>query len=165
METVRQRVLVVEDDPAVRQLYATALGFAGFAPIPADDGLGALRALEGEHIDAVVLDLNLRCVDGRSVLQEIQGNESMSHIPVIVVAGADIDTRSVPATAVLKKPCGPYRLLRIVARELECRPGKPRVIAENEEPAVMRSCRSRSGIERSATSGNPDSRRRLPRPR
>jgi response regulator RpfG family c-di-GMP phosphodiesterase len=57
-------VLVVEDDPELRALYRSALKAAGYQVVAVDDGVAALRHLENEVPDAVVLDLGLPLLDG-----------------------------------------------------------------------------------------------------
>lgn len=113
------KVLVVEDDTDTRQLYMTALGFAGFRPMSAEDGLEALHVIDTEPISLVVLDLNLPRIDGRSVLRELQENSRTAHIPVIVVTGQEVDQAELHAAAVLSKPCGPGRLLDAVEYQLD----------------------------------------------
>ena len=65
-------VLIVEDDPALRDLYRWALQAAGFAVVAVSDGLEALRQIESGTPDAVVLDLALPFVAGHDVQQELR---------------------------------------------------------------------------------------------
>ena len=59
-----QRLLVVDDDVDIRTLLAEQLSKAGFAVSTAGDGTEMRRVLEREHVDLVVLDLNLPREDG-----------------------------------------------------------------------------------------------------
>ena len=59
-----RRVLVVEDDDDLRALFTTTLQFAGFEVSDAADGLAALRALDTNRPDLVVLDLRIPFVSG-----------------------------------------------------------------------------------------------------
>ncbi|MFF3158701.1 response regulator transcription factor [Streptomyces sp. NPDC057910] len=70
---MRQRILVVEDDQALRDVLRRALCAEGFDTLVAQDGAGALR-LAGGAVDAVVLDVGLPDADGRDVCQALRAN-------------------------------------------------------------------------------------------
>jgi CheY-like chemotaxis protein len=65
-------VLVVEDDPQLRELFKTVLRAAGYAVVAVEDGADALRRLEHAVPSVVVLDLALPRVDGRDVHRELK---------------------------------------------------------------------------------------------
>jgi len=100
----RKVILLVEDDPATRELYCSALRqLGGFAVVPVSDGAEALRYLEMDSPDAVVLDLQLPRVSGRDVLAEIAAQSP--RLPVVVVTGddtADLDPNHY--ACVIRKP-------------------------------------------------------------
>jgi DNA-binding response OmpR family regulator len=98
-------VLVVEDDPELRALYRSALKAAGYQVVAVDDGLAALRHLESEVPDAVVLDLGLPLLDGGDVYRELAARPATAHLPVIVVTGRTLTDRdSKEFACVLRKP-------------------------------------------------------------
>ncbi|MFF5139534.1 response regulator transcription factor [Streptomyces sp. NPDC013157] len=68
-----QKILVVEDDHALRDVLRRGLADEGFEPVPAADGATALR-LTGDGIGAVVLDVGLPDADGRDVCQAMRAN-------------------------------------------------------------------------------------------
>ncbi|KPH97985.1 two component transcriptional regulator, winged helix family [Actinobacteria bacterium OK074] len=70
---MRQRILVVEDDHALRDVLVRGLRDEGFDTVPAADGATALRLAEGE-VDAAVLDVGLPDADGRDVCQAMRAN-------------------------------------------------------------------------------------------
>ncbi|GGX44895.1 response regulator transcription factor [Streptomyces noursei] len=70
---MRHRILVVEDDHALRDVLRRGLADEGFAPVPAADGATALR-LVADDIGAVVLDVGLPDADGRDVCQAMRAN-------------------------------------------------------------------------------------------
>lgn len=113
-----KRILIVDDDRSVLQLYRTALAFSGFIVDTADDGLGALQSIEVAPPNLVVLDLDLPCVHGRAVLEEIVANAATSQIPVVVVTGTDCPRPVPQAAATLRKPCDPEALVSTVERHL-----------------------------------------------
>ncbi len=66
------RVLVVDDEPAVRQALDRALRFEGYETEMAADGLGALSAIAERPADAVVLDVAMPRVDGLEVCRRLR---------------------------------------------------------------------------------------------
>lgn len=112
--SARRRVLVVEDDAAVRRMYRAALGFAGFDVIESEDGLGALRHIDQYPPDIVVLDLMLPTVSGFIVQQEIAAHAHTRNIPIVIVTGSDMNLDHLDVPCVLRKPVSPDRLVDAV---------------------------------------------------
>jgi DNA-binding response OmpR family regulator len=112
----RQRILIVEDDPGVRQLFRTELALAGFDVDTRPDGLSALRSIDESRPDLIVLDLNLPRFDGTAVMRELHASRYTWSIPVIIVTGTEYE--HAVATAILRKPCTPERLLQMVNTHL-----------------------------------------------
>jgi DNA-binding response OmpR family regulator len=119
---VRKTVLVVEDDPALRRMYRTVLGLAGFEVLEADDGLQALRRIDERPPDLVILDLVLPTLSGLVVQQEIAANAHTRNIPVIIVTGSDLDLGGVDVPCVMRKPVSPDKLLQAIKSCLESGP-------------------------------------------
>jgi len=108
-------VLVVEDDAATREMYRQALAASGYRTIAAGDGLGALRVIEGDRPDVVVLDLMLPTVGGHDVYLELRAHPETCDIPVVIVTGSD--ARNLEPNEFrffLRKPVSPETLTRIV---------------------------------------------------
>ncbi len=76
------RVLVVDDEPTVREVVAGYLRRDGHDVSEADDGPGALALLDGEDFDLVVLDMMLPGVNGLDILRHIRSKGDM---PVIML--------------------------------------------------------------------------------
>ena len=77
-------VLIVDDDPAVRNLAAWQLEFDGYGVVAVADGGSAMSALADAEIDLVVLDLSLPDMSGLDLLRHIRRT---SALPVIIVSG------------------------------------------------------------------------------
>ena len=108
-------VLIVEDDPALRELYEKVLTLEGFAVIAAEDGVEALEQVERVPVDAVILDLMMPRLDGRSVKRGFDANAAMKNVPVILVTGyvaPDLDPREF--SCVLHKPVSVESLVKAV---------------------------------------------------
>jgi CheY-like chemotaxis protein len=115
----RSRILVVEDDRSVRQMYQTALILAGFRVETANDGLGALQKIDEEKPDLIVLDLQLPRVDGLAVLDDVRANRNTGSIPVVVVTGSDYQNAVAQASTILTKPCEPEALISVIEQHLQ----------------------------------------------
>jgi len=110
-------ILVVEDNQALRDLYRSTLRAAGYAVVGVEDGLDALRVIEGGTPRAVVLDLALPRLGGREVLDDLRSNAATQRIPVIIVTGtdhSDIDPKHF--ACVLTKPVSADALAEAVAK-------------------------------------------------
>jgi two-component system, OmpR family, response regulator MprA len=66
------RILVVEDDPKVRQALTRALGLEGYEVADAPDGLAALEHLQGDAADAIVLDMMMPDLNGLDVCRRLR---------------------------------------------------------------------------------------------
>jgi DNA-binding response OmpR family regulator len=107
------RVLVVDDNEALRDNLAEALHLEGFDPTIAADGNVALRLLAEEAFDVVLLDLVMPGLDGRQVLERIRGDARLAGLRVIVTTGhsGPRARAGVAADAFLSKPFGVRELL------------------------------------------------------
>ena len=105
-------VLVVEDDPTLRELYRSTLELAGYSVVAVEDGIDALRRVEHRRPDALVLDLALPRVSGRDVERELRSNPETRDIPIVIVSGQDVsDLNPDDFACVLRKPISPERLM------------------------------------------------------
>jgi len=89
-EARNERVLVVEDDDAIRELVSTALRFTGFDAESVASGSAALAEARNAHFDIVVLDVNLPDIDGFSVCRKLR--EDRNDVPVIFLTARDDPT-------------------------------------------------------------------------
>ena len=81
-------VLVVEDDPTLRDLITTVLEGEGFETVQARDGKQALRVAHDLEPDAITLDLEIPGLAGRSVLRGLRDDVRVRGVPVVVVSAA-----------------------------------------------------------------------------
>jgi CheY-like chemotaxis protein len=113
----RTTLLVVEDDAELRALYRTALALAGYTVIAVDDGISALRWIEADRPDGIVLDLMLPRLGGRDVQAEIAAHAETRDIPIVVVTGtAEEELSGDGVRCVLRKPVEPEVLVRAAKR-------------------------------------------------
>ncbi|MGQ9505887.1 MAG: response regulator [Thermogutta sp.] len=110
------RILVVEDDPQIQELVGYNLGKEGFVVLPALSAESALKLLEEQPVDLVILDLMLPGMDGMTFCRRIKGQSKTQDIPVImltakseegdIVAGLEIG-----ADDYIPKPFSPRLLI------------------------------------------------------
>ena len=81
------RILVVDDEPNIRELLATSLRFAGFEVHAAADGASALRLARQVEPDLVVLDVMLPDMDGFTVTRRLRA--AGKHFPVVFLTARD----------------------------------------------------------------------------
>ena len=113
----RSPVLIVEDDPPLRELYRSILRHAGYTVLTVEDGLTALRCIEDRPPAAVVLDLVLPRLSGRDVYRELKARPATRDIPIVVVSGHDMsDLNEADFACVLHKPIDPDRLVAAVEK-------------------------------------------------
>jgi two-component system OmpR family response regulator len=86
-ETPEARLLVVDDEPNIRELLATSLRFAGFEVHAAGDGVSALRLAKDVEPDLVVLDVMLPDLDGFTVTRRLR--ERGQFVPVLFLTARD----------------------------------------------------------------------------
>ncbi|MBP9751230.1 MAG: response regulator [Candidatus Moranbacteria bacterium] len=80
-----KRILIVEDDFFVRDIYQKKLGDSGFVVDTAADGLEGMERLRAARPDLILLDIFMPYVDGRDMLREIRHHEEWRDIPVILL--------------------------------------------------------------------------------
>jgi len=110
-------VLVIEDDPGVRESTADLLRDSGYDVLEAADGIEGLRQLRERSFDVVILDLRLPRLDGPELLDAVKAPP-----PVVIVSALEyfeeVEVRQrfeSKVFAVLRKPVSPERLLAVVA--------------------------------------------------
>ena len=125
----RARVLVVEDDPAIRRGIVDALRYASYEPVEAADGEAGLRAALSLEVDLVLLDLLLPKRDGFGVLAEVRKAKPSLPVIVLTARGAEEDrVRGLRGGAddYVVKPFGPKELLARLEAVLRRSAERPR---------------------------------------
>ncbi len=121
------RILVIDDEPAIRHILRITLEAFGHDVIFAEDGLRGIGVARRQHPDLILLDLMMPVMDGVSVLDFLGGDDKTRAIPVIVltaVAFGDRRTRveQAGATRVITKPFDPDELAAVVDEVLAALP-------------------------------------------
>src|SRR5690348_14647274 len=80
------RVLFVEDDVSVAQMYQLKLELDGYVVDVAGDGIAALEKARSTHPDIIFLDIRLPKLDGLAVLESLRAEPSTARIPVVILS-------------------------------------------------------------------------------
>ena len=113
------KVLVVDDDPSVRRLVCDVLQAYGYSTVDAADGFSALRMVQSEQPDCVVLDVMMPGLDGHAVLTRIRESDGGRDLPVVMLTAAADDAQAWQAWSegvdyFLAKPFDPDELLHFL---------------------------------------------------
>ncbi len=136
--TTRQRILTIEDDPAIRRGIVDALRFAGYEPLEAGRGREGLKMALEREFDLLLLDLVLPECDGMFILREVR--KLRPTLPVIILSargdeGDRIQGLGDGADDYVVKPFSVKELLARVAAVLRRSPERPSDLAEFALPA------------------------------
>jgi two-component system phosphate regulon response regulator PhoB len=82
---MKQRILVIDDEPDVVDLIAFNLRGAGFDVVTAADGVTGLKRARAPGVDLVILDLMLPGIDGIEVCKTLRRDPVTGHLPIIMV--------------------------------------------------------------------------------
>jgi two-component system alkaline phosphatase synthesis response regulator PhoP len=131
MTAAPRRVLVVEDDPAIRRGVVAALTFAGYDVLEAADGPRGLALAETAEVDLVLLDVVLPGTDGLEILRRVR--ESRATRPVILLTARAAEDDRVGGLAAgaddyVVKPFSVKELLARVEAVLRRSPERPRPV-------------------------------------
>lgn len=124
----KQRILVVEDDAAIRRGILASLHFNGYESLEAaDDSVGRDLALRKSY-DLLLLDLNLPGGDGLEILRSVREVRPAQPVIILTARGDEIDRvkgLKLGADDYVVKPFGPSELLARIEAVLRRSPGRP----------------------------------------
>jgi CheY-like chemotaxis protein len=116
------RILVVEDDEAIRGLVSEVLRDDGYDVSEASNGIEALEAVSARRPDLIVLDLMMPVMDGWTFVEECRRSRRCEQVPIVVTSAAhDLPRtaerlRSLGVRTCLSKPFDVDGLLALVQR-------------------------------------------------
>jgi two-component system KDP operon response regulator KdpE len=118
-----KRILIVDDDPDVRQAMHIRLKANSYDTFFASDALSSVAEARKQHPDLIILDLGLPGEDGYVVMERLQCHPALAAIPIIVVSARDArgnQDRVIAAGAqvYLQKPVINAELLAIIRQTL-----------------------------------------------
>lgn len=116
-------ILIVEDDPDVRNGLHIRLKANGYSTVLAADAPGSLTQARKHSPDLIILDLGLPGGDGFLVMDRFKANPSLAVIPIIILSARDVHANhqralKAGAKAYLQKPVENAELLRVIRQTL-----------------------------------------------
>lgn len=121
------RILVVEDDPDIRELIAISLRRAGFVVESVENGERGLASAQARPPDLAILDVMMPGISGHEVAQRLASDASTASIPILMLSARgqarDVDDGFASgARAYVVKPFSPRELVARVTELLAHRP-------------------------------------------
>lgn len=114
------RVLVCEDQDAIRQMITTLVGSSGHEVVGVSTGSKAVELASTEPFDILLLDLMLPGqFDGFQVCERLRGQETTKNLPIFIISAMDdpdsrARAKNVGATDFFGKPFRPLELLKVI---------------------------------------------------
>lgn len=120
------RVLVVDDEPAIRELCRVSLELRGFEVDEAADGREALERMRSARPDVVLLDVMMPHLDGWGTMTEIRADVSLSGVPIVMMTAHsdDSDRRRAAVAGVARFVAKPFDPQELVDAIEECTAGE-----------------------------------------
>ena len=123
----RPRVLVVDDYPDAREMYAEYLQYSGFDVIEAANGIEAIERAADSGPDIILMDLSLPVMDGWEATRRLKADKRTADIPIVALTGHALagildGAKKVGCDAFVTKPCLPEDLVKEIRNVLSAQP-------------------------------------------
>jgi two-component system alkaline phosphatase synthesis response regulator PhoP len=146
-----KRILVVDDEPDVRNFLAACIEDAGFQVETAVDGVDALEKVRENPPDLMTLDMVMPRKSGLKVIKELRAEEQFKNLPIIVITAhardefgsEDIKNFNAFASGLkprvtMEKPVTPEKLVGAICKMLEVAPVEAQAApSDSDEQAIM----------------------------
>jgi response regulator RpfG family c-di-GMP phosphodiesterase len=153
------RILLVDDDPALRTLLKATFEVADVVVLEAEDAAAVRRKIRSARPDVIVLDINMPGTTGLELCAELKAAPATRDIPIVLLTGSeggtDAAAKEAGANALVRKPFSPLELLAVAERlagglfGVPFRAAKKRTRGPDEELLLYaRDLRHMLGVER-----------------
>ena len=146
-----KRILVVDDEPDVRNFLAACIEDAGFQVETAVDGVDALEKVREDPPDLMTLDMVMPRKSGLKVIKELRAEEKFKNLPIIVITAhardefgsEDIKNFNAFASGLrprvtMEKPVTPEKLVGAICKMLDVTPVEAQTApSDSDEQAIM----------------------------
>lgn len=135
------KILIVDDDPRLRDLLRRYLGENGFNVLVSENGEAMKRLWVREHFDVLILDLMMAGEDGLAILKRLRAEKDMTPVIMLTARGEDVDRilgLELGADDYLGKPFNPRELLARIHAVLRRRPRQDAPGAPSMENEVVK---------------------------
>lgn len=153
------RVLVVEDDEAVRDFVCRVLSMHGHSLLTAHDGAEAVEQMNAHHFDLLISDIAMPVMDGISLALKVRA--SRPHVPIILMTGYANERQrahnlSLLIEGLLSKPFTMDQLLAEVGNALKVSRARKAEMEAASAPIAAQSSDSQDGISSSESKSSSD---------
>ncbi|SDD80695.1 MULTISPECIES: response regulator [Kordiimonas] len=153
------RVLVVEDDEAVRDFVCRVLSMHGHSLLTAHDGAEAVEQMNAHHFDLLISDIAMPVMDGISLALKVRA--SRPHVPIILMTGYANERQrahnlSLLIEGLLSKPFTMDQLLSEVGNALKAARARKAEMEAAGAPISAQSPESQDGISSSDSNSSSD---------
>lgn len=123
---VKQTILLVEDDPSLREYISKSLRGEGYRCVTAQNGVEAIGCLDKQEVDLILSDLMMPEMNGIALCQQVKNNIDFSHTPFILLTAktnmdAEIESIESGADFYVTKPFSWRHLKAVIKNQLESR--------------------------------------------
>lgn len=135
------KILIVDDDPRLRDLLRRYLGENGFNVLVSENGEAMKRLWVREHFDVLILDLMMPGEDGLAILKRLRAEKDITPVIMLTARGEDVDRilgLELGADDYLGKPFNPRELLARIHAVLRRRPRQDAPGAPSMENEVVK---------------------------
>ena len=135
------KILIVDDDPRLRDLLRRYLGENGFNVLVSENGEAMKRLWVREHFDVLILDLMMPGEDGLAIIKRLRAEKDMTPVIMLTARGEDVDRMlglELGADDYLGKPFNPRELLARIHAVLRRRPRQDAPGAPSLENEVVK---------------------------
>ena len=117
----KARILLVEDDKALRRYLEVTLERAGYEVLQASDGLEAMKLVASAPVDLVITDAMMPNLSGHELCRFLRNSPKLAHIPIVLLSGSEKDAgaQGGPADVFFSKPVAAEELLECIERLLQ----------------------------------------------
>lgn len=128
-----RKILIIEDEPNIRELVSYNLKAGGFVPLEAEDGISGMDMIEAHKPDLILLDIMLPGKDGYEICKELRGSGNKTPIIMMTAKTDEVDKvlgLEFGADDYISKPFGVRELMariKAVLRRFEGNPGEATV--------------------------------------
>ncbi|HBG62580.1 MAG: hypothetical protein A2Y03_00180 [Omnitrophica WOR_2 bacterium GWF2_38_59] len=116
-----KRILVVDDDPEIRNLLVLTFESAGYEVLPALDGREAFDVIKSDPPDLITSDVIMPVLNGFELCNKLKKDNDLKNIPIILITSRDDEANNyfhdfTEPDAYIKKPFDPDELLEVVGK-------------------------------------------------
>jgi CheY-like chemotaxis protein len=146
-----KKILIVDDEPDVRNFLAACIEDAGFQVDTAADGEEALEKLQADPPDLMTLDMVMPRKSGISLMRQLRGMERFAHLPVIVITAHAHDefgsedfkgfiafTSGLRPRRTMEKPVTPKKLVDAISTILDVETVAPPMFHQDREHSQLK---------------------------